>query len=384
MRKAVPARAHLVDVVLNDKRVVAVRNIPAALIDVEEVDNAASAAGATSTTVTAKQLCDARLFALGQHFLFGQYGRIVGAVVIYSGQGLNRMPIYSAAIRYASSDEAARCVKFANGSSLLGQILSCKLVPTRYCGQFLLKSMCNKRMCVELHHEHTDKTLHVKPPPAVFSVLGAAESLAPQVPILASSSEDLVEAEEFHDDAPGAAVGREVRRLATRWANNLALKVRDDIHRAIGVGSADEASTSQLFLQSSGNACDVALTPLTKMVGQQSTLSFELSTPLTSTLVGGEASWSQGSPATAATTCCSDVQLRARMAMEAQSWLCHNPSSSLAKHDDVVVTQCNDVLKAVIENMPPHVPTVEVHAALPHPTIIKSRSSDAAEASLRR
>jgi hypothetical protein len=356
-RKAAPARAHLADVVLNDKRVVAVRNIPAALIDVEECDATLQASGASAS---AKQLCDARLFALGQHFLFGQYGRIVGAVIIYSGLGTNRMPVYSAAIRYASSDEAGRCVRFANGSHLLGHVLSCKLVPTRYCGQFLLKSMCTKRMCVELHHEHTDKTLYVKPPPAVFSVLGGAE--AQQLSPTAST-----DAAETLNDGPVGELGRETRRRASLWADELSVNVHDDIHRVLG---ADDC-----LVQSA--TFDVALTPLTKMAGQPSTTSFDLSTPLTSTHLGRESSWSQAPAASGSTD---NLQLRARVVVESQSWLAE---SSFKK--DSVAARCNAALKAVIDNMPPHVPAVAVHAALPHPTVVKAlRSSDAGEVSRQR
>lgn len=343
-RRAAPGRAHLADVVLNDKRVVAVRNIPSVLIDIDaEGDERGEEA---PDTVAARQ-CDARLFAIGQHFLFGQYGRIVGAVVVKVAAGLHRMPTYSAAIRYASSEEAARCVRFAHNSVLLGHTLSCKLVPTRYCGQFLLKSLCTKRMCVELHSEHKDKALHIKPPPAVFSVLGGAEGIMGESQPRAADGESVA-----------VSMSRETRRLATEWSTSFSAACSRDIKEALATEHLSCEDSSHRRFTEPQTPFSVGQTPLTSL--QQSF--FETSQPKSSSVL--EVSSHAPKP-----SALGDLQLRARVAIETQRWLAASSADTAVEP----VSVSTNALMAIIGAIPPHTPAVAVHCALPHPTMPLSK-----------
>jgi hypothetical protein len=135
-RKAHASRTALSDVVVQDRKLVSIRGLPQALFDM-------APAGMSPTEV------------LYQHFLFGQYGRIVAAFACKGGAD----GTLNAVLRYLSTDSAATAVASTNGTTLMGSTLSAALIPTRYCSQFLLLRPCNKKFCWELHEEVTDKSL---------------------------------------------------------------------------------------------------------------------------------------------------------------------------------------------------------------------------------
>ena len=135
-RKTHHSKASLGDCVLHDRKLLSVRGIPKQLMEHYAPKSM------TPTDV------------LYQHFLFGQYGRIVAAFACRGGTD----GTYNAVLRYASTEAAANALACTNGTTLLGNVLSAALIPTRYCSQFLLNKPCLKKYCWELHEELTDKS----------------------------------------------------------------------------------------------------------------------------------------------------------------------------------------------------------------------------------
>jgi hypothetical protein len=136
-RKAHHSRSALADVTIQDRKLLSVRGLPRGIF--EEL----APAGMAATDV------------LQQHFLFGQYGRIVASFACRGGSD----GTLNAVVRYASTEAAANALACTHGSVLMGHTLSAALIPTRYCSQFLLVKPCAKKYCWELHEELTDKSL---------------------------------------------------------------------------------------------------------------------------------------------------------------------------------------------------------------------------------
>lgn len=162
-RKAAASRQAIADVVILDKKVLLVENMPLAIME---------AAGSRE---------EDRLFTLRQHFLFGQYGRLVSAVVMRGplrGNSVSKVEgaveAYHCALRFSTVEEAAAALQGANGMSLCGHVLTAALTPTRYCNSLLMNRPCKKVGCVELHQVCPgDKSMIVKGAVArTLSVLG--------------------------------------------------------------------------------------------------------------------------------------------------------------------------------------------------------------------
>jgi hypothetical protein len=137
-RKCIPQRQQYADLVLNDRRVVGVTNLPALLIENATI-------GSSPADV------------IQQHFVFGQYGRIHGVLLSKAQEGS-----WNAAVRFGSSEEAGHAVRYAHGAVLYGRTISCAPIPTRYCANFLMKVACTKRNCIELHSEVSERSFILK------------------------------------------------------------------------------------------------------------------------------------------------------------------------------------------------------------------------------
>lgn len=167
-RRAAASRQSIADVVVLDKKVVLVENIPTVLLEMGGMRE------------------EDHLSTLRQHFLFGQYGRVLSAVIIRGrirgSKAAASSPsagaaeeAYHCALRFHTSEEAAAAVQGTHGAILCGNLLSAALTPTRYCNSFLMnKPSCKKVGCVELHEvAPTHKSMYVKGAVArTLSVLG--------------------------------------------------------------------------------------------------------------------------------------------------------------------------------------------------------------------
>jgi hypothetical protein len=126
--KAVPGKASIADVVVEDRRLMAVLHLPDDVF-------------APSPKAPQQTPAD----VLRQHPYFGQYGRILDMLVFAAQR--------CCAVRYSSPEEAAAAVAGAHGVRLRGSVLHAALIPTRYCSAWLRNQPCKKPRCVDLHYE---------------------------------------------------------------------------------------------------------------------------------------------------------------------------------------------------------------------------------------
>eukprot|EP00644_Phytophthora_capsici_P004632 jgi/Phyca11/110809/e_gw1.19.686.1 len=90
--------------------------------------------------------------ALRSHECFGQYGKIVKAVVNKSHLNTDRAnATASAYITFANKEDALCCIVAIDGFYLDGSMLRASFGTTKYCNFFLRNMQCNNPDCLYLH-----------------------------------------------------------------------------------------------------------------------------------------------------------------------------------------------------------------------------------------